>query len=352
MTLKVAIIGCGQIAETQHAPAYIKSGRVEIKYAVDGIVERAEAFAKKFSIPYVTTSLDEVLEDPEIDAISVCTPNATHAPISIAALKAGKHVLCEKPAALSYEEVVQMKQAADENKKMLNIGVVNRYNTAVNKVKALIDAGELGELYHIVCSFRMHRAIPGLGGAFTTKSMSGGGVLIDWGIHYLDIIFYLLGEQTKVESVTGTAYTKLGHPIQDYTYNTMWAGPPKVDGTYDVDDYVTGFVRTNGPTINFNGAWAQNIGGRHTYIDFLGTKAGIKLHYGGEFTLYSAKDGVLYESSSSFEKEDMFLAEINSFIDSIQTGHKSRANIDYTMVTSEVMDAIYTSSAQRSELTL
>lgn len=350
MTLKVAIIGCGQIAETQHAPAYIKSGKVEIKYAVDGLIERAQSFAEKFAIPHATAHLDDVLNDPEIDAISVCTPNATHAPISIAALKAGKHVLCEKPAALTYDEVVQMKQAADESKKILNIGVVNRFNTTVNKVKALFDAGELGELYHIVCSFRMHRAIPGLGGAFTTKSMSGGGVLIDWGIHYLDLIFYILGVETKVHSVTGTAYTKLGSPIQDYTYTSMWAGPPKLDGTYDVDDYVTGLIRTDSATINLNGAWAQNIAGRHTYIDFLGTKAGIKLHYGGEFTLYSAKDGVLYESTSDFAKDDMFLAEIESFIDSIHTGNKHRANIDYTMVTSKVMDAIYASSEQRGEV--
>ena len=350
--LKVAVIGCGQIARTQHIPAYAKSGMVEIKYLCDLVIERADALAVEYNVPHTTTDFNEVLADPEVVAISVCTPNGSHAPISIAALKAGKHVLCEKPAAMNYEEALTMKASADEYNRILNIGVVNRFNTAVNKIKQLIDEGELGELYHVYCSFRSHRSIPGLGGPFTTKAKSGGGVLIDWGVHFLDLVFYVLGEQTKAKTVSGAAYGKLGQDIEGYVYKNMWAGPPVMDGTFDVEDFVTGLIRTTGPTINLNGAWAQNISESGMFIEFLGTKAGIKLNYGGEFSIHSSKNGMLYETKATFAQDDTFLEEIKSFLESVQSEQKNRANIDYTLVTSQVMDALYLSSETGKEVNL
>lgn len=350
--LKVAVIGCGQIARTQHVPAYVKSGLAEIKYLVDGIIERADELAAEYNVPHTTSDLEKVLADPEIDAISVCTPNASHAPISIAALNAGKHVLCEKPAAMTFAEALEMKQAADRNNKILNIGVVNRFNTAVNKIKELVEAGELGDLYHVYCSFRSHRSIPGLGGPFTSKAKSGGGVLIDWGVHFLDLIFYILGENTKALTVSGAAYGELGRQIKEYVYTSMWAGPPVLDGTFDVEDFVTGLIRTSGPTISLNGAWAQNIGEKAMFVEFLGSKAGIKLQYGGEFTLYTSKNGMLYETAATFAQEDMFAAEVKSFLESITAKEKNRANIDHTLVTTQVMDALYESAAKGKEVSL
>lgn len=350
--LNVAIIGCGQIARTQHVPSYVKSGLANIKYLVDDIAERAEALAAEYGVPHTTNDLEKVLADPEIDAISVCTPNASHAPITIAALNAGKHVLCEKPAALSYAEAMEMKLAADRNNKILNIGVVNRFNTAVNKIKELIEAGELGDLYHVYCSFRSHRSIPGLGGPFTTKAKSGGGVLIDWGVHFLDLIFYILGNDTKALTVSGAAYGELGRHIKEYAYTSMWAGPPVLDGTFDVEDFITGMIRTSGPTVTLNGAWAQNIGEKAMFVEFLGSKAGIKLQYGGEFTLYTSKNGMLYETAASFTQEDMFAAEVKAFLESIASMEKNRANIDHTLVTTQVMDALYESAALGKEVSL
>src|SRR5690606_24139543 len=117
----------------------------------------------------------------------------------------------------------------------------------------------------------------------TTKEHSGGGVLIDWGVHFLDLIFYVLGEHTKARAVSGSTYSEIGSQIKDYTYTSMWAGPPNREGVFNVDDFVTGLIRTTGPTISLNGAWAQNIGEEAKYIEFLGSKAGIKLQYGGDF---------------------------------------------------------------------
>ena len=348
---KVAVIGCGRIACSTHIPAYSKNPQAEIKYLIDIREERAIAQAKQYGVPHTGTDFRMVLEDPEVQAVSICTPNDTHAPIAIACLEAGKHVLCEKPASVSLDLVKKMKEAADRSQRILNIGVVNRFNTQVNKIKELIEAGDLGSLYHIYCSFRAHRSIPGLGGPFTTRANSGGGVLIDWGVHFLDLIFYCTG-QPQVTTVSGATHSVLGRAMQDYAFIDMWAGPPDYSGTYDVEDFVTGLIRTQGPTINLNGAWAQNIGGSAMFIEFLGDKAGVRLNYGGDFTIYSADKGVLYETTSSMQKADMFYEEIDSFLNAAMAGEKNRANIDQVLITSEVMEAIYRSAQLGKEVSL
>jgi Predicted dehydrogenases and related proteins len=347
--MKVAVIGCGTIARSQHIPAYDKNPNAEIKYLVDIIQERAIELADKYNVPNTATDFRDILNDKEVETVSICTPNDTHALIAIECLNAGKNVLCEKPASVSMELVRKMKEAADNNNKILNIGVVNRFNTAVNKIKELIQDGELGKVYHVYCSFRSHRSIPGLGGQFTTKAKSGGGVLIDWGVHFLDLIFYSIG-LPKVLTVSGAVHNELGKDMEKYTYIDMWAGPPDYSGTYDVEDFVTGLIRTEGPTISLNGAWAQNIGESGMYVEFLGDKAGIKLQYGGDFKIYSAKNGVLYEILPSFSKADMFYDEIDSFLKSSADNTKNRANIDDVMVTSEVMEAIYKSALTGREI--
>ncbi|MCL2517103.1 MAG: Gfo/Idh/MocA family oxidoreductase, partial [Oscillospiraceae bacterium] len=174
--VKIAIIGCGTIANTAHIPSYMKCDNVEIKYFCDILPEKAEKAAERYGSGIVVEDYHDILSDPEVVAVSVCTPNKMHTPISIDFLKAGKHVLCEKPAARTYAEALKMQEAQHESGKTLNIGVVNRFNTAVNEIKKIIDAGDLGEVYHVYVSFRAHRSIPGLGGAFTTKDIAGGGV--------------------------------------------------------------------------------------------------------------------------------------------------------------------------------
>lgn len=348
---KVAVIGCGRIATSTHIPAYTKNPLSEIKILVDIREERAIAQAKQYGIAQTAADFRVILDDPEIEVVSVCTPNDTHAPITIACLEAGKHVLCEKPASVNMELVKQMKDAADRSQRMLNIGVVNRFNTQVNKIKTIIENGDLGTLYHIYCSFRSHRSIPGLGGPFTTRANAGGGVLIDWGVHFLDLIFYCIGSP-QVTTVSGAAHSVLGKAMQDYAFIDMWAGPPDYSGTYDVEDFVTGLIRTQGPTINLNGAWAQNIGESAMFIEFLGDKAGIKLKYGGDFTIYSADNGVLYETSPHMQTTDMFYEEIDSFLKAARSGEKNRANIDQVLITSAVMEAIYRSAQLGKEISL
>jgi predicted dehydrogenase len=347
--MKVAVIGCGTIAHHAHIPGYMANPDAQIKYFCDIDKAKAEAAVLKYGCGEAVEDYRVILSDPEVEAVSICTPNHVHASIAIDCMKAGKNVLCEKPAARTYAEALEMQKVQHETGKVLNIGVVNRFNTSVNMIRDMIQAGELGELYHVYVSFRAHRSIPGLGGAFTTKAIAGGGALIDWGVHYLDIVMYCSGDP-QPKTVSGQAYSKLGRDMKNYAYVDMWAGPPDYSGTYDVDDFVTGLIRTEGPTVSLNGAWAQNIGVNETYIDFLGDKAGIRLQYGADFKVYSSKNGTLLETAPKFKMGNMFQNEIDSFINCIRTGEKLPSHIDTVILSSKIIQAIYDSSEANSEI--
>jgi len=349
--MKVAVIGCGTIANAAHIPSYIKNQDAEIKYFCDIIPERARSAVEKYECGIAITDYKVALADPEVTAVSICTPNNVHASIAIDAMRAGKHVLCEKPAARTYAEALEMQKAQHGAGVTLNIGVVNRFNDNVNLIKKYIDSGKLGDVYRVYVSFRAHRSIPGLGGAFTTKAIAGGGALIDWGVHYLDIVMFCCGDP-KVNTVTGEAFCKLGVDMKNYAYDFMWAGPPDFDGTYDVDDSVTALIRTAGPTITVNGAWAENIGVGETYIDFIGDKAGIRLTYGGDFTVYTAEHGALVEYKPVTKSRDMFQTEIDDFIRCIKTGEKNASHIDTVIITAQMMQAIYDSAETHREVAL
>lgn len=349
--IKVAVIGCGTIANAAHLPGYQKNKDVQIAYCCDIIPERAQRAVEQYDSGQAVTDYHVILNDPTVKAVSICTPNNIHAQIAMDCMRAGKHVLCEKPAARTYQEALEMQKIQHETGITLNIGVVNRFNDAVRHIKQHIDRGELGEIYQVYVSFRAHRSIPCLGGAFTTKSIAGGGALIDWGVHYLDIVMFCCGDP-KPRTVSGEAFCRLGRDIDNYTYTKMWAGPHTPGGTYDVEDSVTALIRTEGPVITLNGAWAQNIGVGETYIDFLGDKAGIRLQYGGNYTFYTAKDGMLQTMTPSFISEDMFQREIDEFVLCVQNGRKLPSHIDTVILTAQIMQAIYDSSDQHKEINL
>lgn len=348
---QAAIIGLGGIGAGAHAPNFAKNDRVDVRYLCDLDSEKSKWAKEKFELKNaeIITDYKELLGRDDYDVVSVCLPNYLHAPVSIDFLNDGKDVLCEKPISVSFENALAMKAAADKNNRILNIGVVNRFNAHVDELRKIVESGELGEIYHVYCSFRDCRRIPGMGGWFTTKELSGGGVLIDWGVHYIDLILYILGNP-DVATVSGKAFCKLGSPMKDYVYEAMWAGPPKYDGVYDVDDSVTGFIRTSASTITLNGAWAQNIKDSECFIDFLGTKGGARLQYGSEFTLTQTKDGKVVHHTPEVSGPDMYYAEIDAFLDAVESREKNRANIDKIIIAQKILNGIYDSSEQNREI--
>ncbi len=348
----IAVIGCGRIAANAHFPALTKMDTVRIKYACDIILSKAEAKQAEYpeKIEQVTADYKAVLADPEVQAVYVLTPNYAHYVITMDALRAGKHVFCEKPITVSYDLCVEMAKEAEKQNRMLMIGVCNRYHRSVEMLEQMNREGAFGHIYHIYCSFRSYRSIPGLGGDFTTKSQSGGGVLIDWGVHFLDLILYILGD-AALKTVTCDAYSEMAKNMKDYVYRSMWAeDTANMDGTNDVDDFITGHIRTDKASISFNGAWAQNIDQEEMFIDFLGDKGGARLSYGGKFRFYTTRDGELVTDAPEYSIPNMYECENAAFIDSVITGKHTRSDVTEVLKTAKLLEVLYESAEQKHEI--
>ena len=348
----IAVIGCGRIAKNAHFPNLSKQENVRVKYACDILTDKAKALQEEFPIiENVIADYNVALNDSEVDAVLVATPNDLHYTITMDALRAGKHVFCEKPIAVNYQLACEMADEANKRGLMLNIGVCNRYQRSVEMLAQMNANGEFGNIYHVYCSFRSFRSIPGLGGAFTTKAKSGGGVLIDWGVHFFDLILYILGG-AKLENVTCDAYCEMAKDMPSYRYKSMWAEDTAdiQNGTNDVDDFITGYIRTDKASISFNGAWAQNIAKPEMFIDILGDKKGARLKYGGKFELF---DGATLETiEPEYEIPNMYFCEQKAFFEAIDSGVKSRAHIDNVLESAKLIDALYASAEKREEVKL
>lgn len=347
-----AVVGCGRLANNVHLPNLANNPDVELRYAVDIIEERAKAAAEKYGMKGYFTDYRKLFEDKELRAVMVITSNYAHYEITVDCLKHGLDVFCEKPMTVNYELSKKMAEAAHESGRTLEIGVCNRYNRTVEIIRDKIASGELGKVYAVYCSFRSFRSIPGLGGEFTTKAVSGGGALIDWGVHFLDLILYALGFP-KVKTVSADTSGLLGKDMKAYTYKNMWAGPPDYNGTFDVDDYVSGHIRTDvGAAITFVGAWAQNIGEEEMFIDFMGDKAGIRMDYYGAFTEYRGENGVLEKINADFDRPPMHNTETVRFFEALKTGEKTRNYVDNVLETMRLLDAVYESADKKREVVL
>ena len=347
----IAVIGCGRIAQNAHFPALSKIEGIRVKYACDLLIEKAELMKEKYEmVENAITDYQIALNDPEVEAVFVLTPNFAHYTVTMDALRADKHVFCEKPVTINYELSKEMADEANARGKILNIGVCNRYHKSVEMLREMNERGEFGNIYHVYCSFRSHRSIPGLGGAFTTKAESGGGVLIDWGVHFFDLILYILGSP-ELKTLSCNAYNEMAKDIKSCTYKSMWAEDTMdPEGTNDVDDMITGFIRTAGSSISFNGAWAQNVGKNEMFIDFMGDKGGARLDYGRKFTFWSG------DTLESFEPEydipNMYLCEDEAFFESCATGEKNRSHIDNILNSMRLLDTLYQSAERGEEIKL
>ncbi len=348
----IAVIGCGRIANNAHFPALDAIESARIKYACDLIPEKAEAAKKNHpKIEQVITDYHVALADPEVDAVFVLTPNFAHYTITMDALRAGKHVMCEKPITVNYALSLEMAEEAAKQNKILNIGVCNRYHRSVEMLEQMCREGKFGNIYHVYCSFRSFRSIPGLGGPFTNKAQSGGGVLIDWGVHFLDLILYILGG-AKLQTLTCDAYSEMAKDMKSYRYKSMWAEDTSdlENGVNNVDDFITGHIRTDKASISFNGAWAQNIPQNEMFVDFLGDKGGARLDYGKKFIFC---DGATLETEApEYDIPDMYRCEDEDFLRSVQSGEKNRNHIDNILESAKLLDALYRSADEKKELVL
>ncbi|MFC0472681.1 Gfo/Idh/MocA family protein [Halalkalibacter kiskunsagensis] len=335
-TLRMGIIGAGGIAQGRHIPAYQQlSDIVTIEAICDVNSETAEAAARKFGIEKVFTNYWDLFS--EVDAVTICTPNKFHAEITIAALEAGVHVLCEKPMAMNTDECEAMIAAADQSGKVLSIGFHYRFMKDSQAAKKVILEQEIGEPIVARAQALRRRKVPGWG-VFTNKDLQGGGSLIDWGCHFLDLSLWLLGNPKPVE-------------VMGKTYNQLSKMPNQVNQwgsfnheTFDVDDHVTAYITfENGASMLFETSWAANIKEDVEGVSISGQTGGLNLF---PFELNQAKHGMLINSKADWipGEEDPGLSLASNFVHTCLGNEELIVKPDEAMQVSQIIDAIYKSS--------
>lgn len=294
---------------------------------------------------------------PGIAAVAIAVPNDLHCACAVAALSAGKHVLLEKPMAMSAQECDRINGAAAAAGRVLQVGFVCRGAPAVRTVRHFIDAGRFGRIHHVKASIYRRRGIPGLGGWFTTKARSGGGPLIDLGVHVLDLALHLTGYPRPLRA-SGATWGIFGHPIRDYRFVSMWAGPPRPEGTFDVEDAAHALVRCEGGlTIELNVTWATNMpeGSLKDGIAVWGERAGAWFEpFGSEVTIATEEEGRIVDLKPHFSSEramdQAWDAQYAQFVAAIRDGVAPHASGTQGRVLQSTIDAIYRSAAEQREV--
>jgi len=346
--LKIGIISAGQISKN-HIEGYIKAG-AEVVAICDPNRDAVEKRLKEFSIPNGFESIDEVLKIKGLDAVSVCSPNVYHCEYVVKALQKGLHVLTEKPMAMNVAQAQKMVDAAKKAKKLLMCGHNQRFLPECQKIDELRRDGSMGDVYHAKCAWIRRRGIPGLGGWFTTKSLSGGGPLIDIGIHLIDRTWFMMGRPKPV-SVSGVTYSKFGNPINDYVCTGMWAGPRNPKGKMDVEDFASAFIRfENGATMTAEVSWAVNRPDEMWSL-VLGDKTGARVDDAG-ITLYGERGQAISTESIAFDKS-VYADRFQHFCACLRGEvKKCMCPGDDGLVIQKILNGIYKSSETKREVAI
>jgi predicted dehydrogenase len=346
---RVGIIGCGGIANGKHLPSLAQVKEAEIVGFCDIIVEKAEQAKAKYGTEESKVYADykEMLKDASIDVIHVCTPNDSHAVISIDALEAGKHVLCEKPMAKTAADARKMLEVAKRTGKKLSIGYNNRYRADSRYLKEVCQSGELGEIYFAKAHAIRRRAVP-TWGVFLDEEKQGGGPLIDIGTHALDLVLWMM-DNYKPKVVLGRAYHKLSQ-----TENAANAWGPWDPAKFTVEDSAFAMITMeNGATVILESSWALNsLEVDEAKVSLSGTKAGADMKDGlrinGEQNsrLY-VKNVELNSGGVAFYEGASETAEVLEaawWIDAVMNDKETFVKPEQALVVSEILEAIYESS--------
>ena len=349
---KVGLIGNGGICKGAHLGEYLNDERLEVAAVCDIIEERAQ-FLKDNYFPdaKVYTDYKELLKDESIDSVDICTPNYLHSIIAVAAFEAGKHVFCEKPDAINVEEVLKMKDAADKAGKTLMVMRNNRHVDISKFAKKYIDDGKMGEIYCGRCGWQRRRGIPGKGGWFTTKEQSGGGPLIDLGVHLIDLSIYLMGSPTPV-SVSGNVFSKFSDSDLSDSVNSDF-GDKKADGIFNVEDLAMGMIRfDNGAILQIEFSWASNVKAEHRFVELRGTKAGLNWS-DGKVEIYTEEGGELVDIiPSKLEEKNGHEKNLKHFYDVVIDGAEPDFVPQQGIDMIKILCAMYESAKQGREITL
>ncbi|GIO08163.1 oxidoreductase [Brevibacillus reuszeri] len=348
--VKVAVIGAGSISD-MHLQSYQHNERVELHAVVDFNEERAKEKAEKFNAKTYYSNLEDVFADKEVEAVSICTWNNTHAEISIAALKAGKHVLVEKPLCTSIESALQIEEAVKESGKVLQVGFVRRYDTNAQLLKQFIDAGELGEIYYAKASCLRRLGNPG--GWFADKERSGGGPLIDLGVHVIDLCWYLMG-CPKVKTVSGNTYNKLGNRAN--VKNLSFYKAADYDPSKNtVEDMANALIRfENGASLMVDVSFTLHAKKEELSVKLYGDKGGAEVE--PELSIISEKHDTILNISPqldklSFDFKQGFQNEIDHFVACVLGEKETLSPVQHGVEMMKILCGIYESAQTGKEVT-
>ncbi|MGO4182928.1 Gfo/Idh/MocA family protein [Paenibacillus sp. TAF43_2] len=353
--LKIGIIGCGGIANQKHMPSLAKLSHMGDMVAFcDVIEEKAQKAAQDFGSEGAKVYVDykKLLEDESIDVVHVLTPNLQHSYITVDALEAGKHVMCEKPMAINSIEAKKMVDAAKRTGKKLTIGYQNRFRNDSQILHKACREGDLGDIYMTKAHAVRRRGVP-TWGVFLDKEQQGGGPLIDLGTHALDLALWFM-DNYKPKSVSGSVYHKMADKIEG---NMMGAWDPE---RYDVEDSAFGFIKMeNGATIFLEASWILNTtDAKEAMTTLCGTEGGAEMKASSTFgksdvIFNSAKHGQLVETKPSFSggiayfgpgAEDDGVKEARQWLDSIINDTEPLVKPEQAYVVTQILEAIYKSA--------
>ena len=349
-TVKVGIIGCGGIANSKHMPSLKKVEGVEMVAFCDILRERAEKAAKEYGTPdaKVYTDYKELLADPQIEVVHVLTPNRAHSFITVDALDAGKHVMCEKPMAINSAEAKKMLDAQKRNGKLLTIGYQSRFRPDSIYMKQEAEDGVFGDIYYAKATAIRRRAVP-TWGVFLNEYEQGGGPLIDIGTHSLDLTLWIMNNY-KPKYCVGTTYHMLNGDTDQGNAWGHW-DPEK----FTVEDSAFGFiVMENGATIVLESSWALNtLDVREATTTVCGTKAGGDMEGGvringvrhdRQYVLtpnFKAGGAAFFEGAAGEKPADL---EARLWIEAVRGGAAPITKPEQAYVVTRILEGIYESA--------
>lgn len=347
--VRVGVIGTGGIANGAHLPGYANIPDLcEIVALCDINPEALHRTAERYpQVKHLFDDYRKLLEMEEIDAVSVCTYNAAHYLPTVDALRAGKHVLCEKPIAINTKEAKEMVETARKHGKILQIGFNQRFSPTYQALKRFIDGGELGDIYYARVQALRVRGIPGWG-VFTDKEKQGGGPLIDIGVHALDLALWFMGHPKPIRA-TGVTYQKLGN--RDLVgFMGQWDYQH-----FTVEDMAAGFVRfDNDLTMTVESSFAANWKQDTQNITLLGTDGGLET---SPPTIIQEKHKALVNFEPRVpgggpHQFNTYNAEIKSFVECVRDGKEPLVTGEQALIVAQITEALYRSAETGQEVAI
>jgi predicted dehydrogenase len=353
--LRIGVIGAGVGA--LHLAGYAQIPEVEIVGLAGLDDDRVRRVAAEYKVPRTYREYEQLLAAPDIDAVSICLPNILHAPVSIAALRAGKHVLVEKPLARTPAEGRDMPAAAHQYGRTLMVSFDKRYRSDVQWIKQYIDSGALGRIYYAKAHWMRRAGIPRLGSWFVSKEQAGGGPLIDLGVHVLDIAMYLMGEPAPL-AVSANTYAEFGpRGLKG------WPGREQFSDehlAYEVEDLATAFIRLEGgATLLLEASWGTHSSAGDDFgVTLYGAEGGVELMvrnytYDDTVRVFTDIGGMPTDLAPKIAKGAGGHAEvIKRFVAAILHGGPATPTPEEGLRRAEVLEACYRSSAEGREVTI